>query len=104
VLSITPLGFPWATIDPFLFCATTTTPTRRATANSDLAPHLPAANWARTSAERTDGACTTATRYPDFRRIRIADSRPVTIVRQGLIDHADSLGAAARFGHGDVSG
>ena len=26
----------------------------------------------------------------------------VTIVRRGLIDHADSLGAAARFGRGDV--
>src|SRR5262249_37474834 len=26
----------------------------------------------------------------------------VTIVRQGLTDHADSLGAAARFGGGDV--
>ena len=26
----------------------------------------------------------------------------VTFVRKGLIDHADSLGAAARFGRGDV--
>ncbi|HUO68010.1 MAG TPA: pirin family protein, partial [Gammaproteobacteria bacterium] len=26
----------------------------------------------------------------------------VTIVRRGLIDHSDSLGATARFGHGDV--
>ena len=26
----------------------------------------------------------------------------VTIVRRGLIDHSDSLGAAARFGGGDV--
>ncbi len=26
----------------------------------------------------------------------------VTIVRKGLIDHADSLGAKARFGGGDV--
>lgn len=26
----------------------------------------------------------------------------VTIVRRGLVDHSDSLGAAARFGHGDV--
>jgi hypothetical protein len=26
----------------------------------------------------------------------------VTVVRRGLIDHADSLGAAARFGRGDV--
>ncbi len=26
----------------------------------------------------------------------------VTVVRRGLVDHADSLGAAARYGHGDV--
>ena len=26
----------------------------------------------------------------------------VTFVRHGLIDHSDSLGAAARFGRGDV--
>ena len=26
----------------------------------------------------------------------------VTFVRQGLIDHSDSLGATARFGRGDV--
>lgn len=26
----------------------------------------------------------------------------MTLVRKGLIDHADSLGAAARFGGGDV--
>ena len=26
----------------------------------------------------------------------------VTIVRRGLIDHSDSLGAAARFGRGDM--
>jgi redox-sensitive bicupin YhaK (pirin superfamily) len=26
----------------------------------------------------------------------------VTVVRRGLLDHSDSLGAAARYGHGDV--
>ena len=26
----------------------------------------------------------------------------VTIVRQGVLDHSDSLGAPARYGHGDV--
>ena len=26
----------------------------------------------------------------------------MTLVRRGLIDHSDSLGAQARFGHGDV--
>ena len=26
----------------------------------------------------------------------------VTVVRRGLVDHADSMGAAARYGEGDV--
>src|SRR5437773_937110 len=38
-----------------------------------------------------------------FRSIRPSRGfETVTIVRQGFIDHSDSLGAAARFGQGDV--
>jgi hypothetical protein len=39
---------------------------------------------------------------PGFPRHPHRGFETVTLVRQGLIDHSDSLGATARFGHGDV--
>ena len=50
----------------------------------------------------TDGGCTTAAPCPVSRSTRIAGFETVTFVRQGFIDHSDSLGATARFGRGDV--
>ena len=42
------------------------------------------------------------TSCPASRSTRTAASRRSRYVRRGLIDHSDSLGAAARFGRGDV--
>ena len=48
------------------------------------------------------GGCTTATRCRAFPNHPHRGFETVTFVRQGLIDHSDSLGAAARYGQGDV--
>jgi quercetin 2,3-dioxygenase len=102
ILRVTPLGTRWETHDPFLFCVH----------HIDL---YPAGN------DRLGPAASLAGRDigQDFAgkdgwRMYHGDSVPgfpqhphrgfetVTIVRDGYIDHSDSLGAKARFGMGDV--
>ncbi len=57
---------------------------------------------ARTSRASTAGGCTTARSCPGSPPTRTAASRRSPTCGTGLIDHSDSLGAAARFGRGDV--
>jgi len=102
VLRVEPLRTPWTTPDPFLFCV-----------HHDDA--YPAGN------ERLGPAASLADRsigndfdgrdgwnmyhgdvVPGFPRHPHRGFETVTVVRRGLVDHADSLGAAARYGDGDV--
>ena len=102
VLSVKPLGFPWQTVDPFLFCAY----------HDDSYPKGNAAMAPQASLEgrdigqdfsRKDGwSMYHGEVVPGFPGHPHRGFETVTIVRQGLIDHSDSLGAAARFGGGDV--
>ena len=102
ILKIKPLGFPWDTIDPFLFCAY----------HDDAYPEGNGAMGPRASLagrqigqdfSRKDGwSMYHGTDVPGFPGHPHRGFETVTIVRKGRIDHADSLGAAARFGCGDV--
>ena len=102
VLQTVPLGFQWPTIDPFLFCV-----------HHDDA--YPAGNEQFGPDSSLDGrqigsdfAGIDGWRMyhgdvvPGFPQHPHRGFETVTFVRQGLIDHSDSLGAAARFGRGDV--
>ena len=102
VLRVQPLGFPWPTLDPFLFCVY----------HDDAYPqgnarHGPAASLAGRDIgqdfSRQDGwSMYHGSTVPGFPAHPHRGFETVTIVRKGLIDHSDSLGATARFGRGDV--
>jgi len=102
VLDIRPLGFPWVTADPFLFCVH----------HDDAYPAGnerlgPAASLAGRSLGQDFGRKDGWSMYhgevvPGFPPHPHRGFETVTIVRRGYIDHSDSLGATARFGSGDV--
>jgi quercetin 2,3-dioxygenase len=102
IRKIFPLAMPWEARDPFLFCAY----------HDD---HYPAGNEALAPAaslagrrlgmdfEGKDGwRMYHGDVVPGFPQHPHRGFETVTIVRRGLIDHSDSLGAAVRFGRGDV--
>jgi redox-sensitive bicupin YhaK (pirin superfamily) len=102
VLDIRPLGFPWVTTDPFLFCVH----------HNDAYPAGnerlgPAASLAGRALGQDFGGKDGWSMYhgqvvPGFPQHPHRGFETVTIVRKGYIDHSDSLGATARFGSGDV--
>ena len=97
-----PLGFPWATADPFLFCMY----------HRDFYPEGNEKMGPKTSLngrnigmdfEIKDGwRMYHGDTVPGFPAHPHRGFETVTVVPQGLVDHADSIGAAGRYGNGDT--
>ncbi len=102
IIAIKPLGFTWDTVDPFLFCAYHDD--AYPVANAQMAPQASLAGRdIGQDFSRKDGWSMYHGRsVPGFPSHPHRGFETVTIVRKGLIDHSDSLGARARFGQGDV--
>lgn len=102
ILGAQALSFPWPTVDPFLFCAYHDDAYPAADANMAPAVSL-AGRQLGSDFSRKDGwSMYHGHPVPGFPSHPHRGFETVTIVRRGLIDHSDSLGAAARFGEGDV--
>lgn len=102
LLSVSPLGFPWPTLDPFLFCV-------------HHVDDYPAGNDAQGPAGSLEGRplgqdfegrdgwrMYHGRSVPGFPQHPHRGFETVTIVRHGLVDHSDSRGGLARYGRGDA--
>ena len=102
VRNVEPIGFQWKTLDPFLFCVhhddaypagnTKLGPAASLAGREMGSDFVPKDGWRMYHGEIV----------PGFPQHPHRGFETVTIVRRGLVDHSDSLGAAARYGGGDV--
>ena len=102
IVQIKALGFPWATIDPFLFCAYHDDAYPAANAQMGPASSLTGRAIGQDFSRKDGWSMYHGQQVPGFPAHPHRGFETVTIVRKGLIDHSDSLGAIARFGGGDV--
>jgi len=102
VLETFPLGNQWPMRDPFLFCAHHRD--SYPAGNDRLGPEasLVGRPLGQDFGDIDGWNMYHGTTVPGFPPHPHRGFETITYVRQGLVDHADSLGAAARFGRGDV--
>ncbi len=102
ILNVKPLGFQWETSDPFLFCV-------------HHEDKFPKGNEVMGPVTSMDGRhmgddfiikdgfrMYHGKTVPGFPGHPHRGFETITVVRQGIVDHADSMGASGRYGNGDV--
>ena len=102
ILKVKPLSFPWETTNPFLFCAYHADAYPKG--NSELGPDKPLSgrNIGQDFELKDGWRMYHGDKVPGFPSHPHRGFETITVVEKGLVDHADSLGAAGRYGNGDV--
>ena len=103
IIKIRQLGFPWETSDPFLFCVHHLD--AYPVGNENMGPDasfLKGRNIGQDFTIKNGWRMYHGETIPGFPVHPHRGFETVTIVKKGIVDHADSLGATARFGNGDV--
>ncbi len=97
-----PLGFPWQTADPFLFCVHHLDAYPRGNERMGPAASLAGRRLGMDFEGKDGWRMYHGQEVPGFPQHPHRGFETITIARNGYIDHSDSLGATARFGRGDV--
>lgn len=102
ILGAAPLSSPWQTRDPFLLCVHHVDLYPRGNEALGPAASLEGRDMGQDFAGKDGWRMYHGHAVPGFPQHPHRGFETVTFVREGFIDHSDSLGATARFGRGDV--
>lgn len=102
ILKVKPLGFQWETADPFLFCVHHDD--RFPRGNDHMGPDasLDGRHIGQDFVIKDGWRMYHGERVPGFPYHPHRGFETITVVRKGMVDHADSMGAAGRYGDGDM--
>ncbi len=100
--NITALGFQWATKDPFLFCVHHEDAYPKGNAQMGPQADLSGREIGQDFMIKDGFRMYHGTKVPGFPGHPHRGFETITIVRKGMVDHSDSLGASGRYGNGDV--
>lgn len=102
IKQIKPLGFQWETSDPFLFCVHHEDKFPKGNDQMGPATGLSGRNIGNDFIIKDGFRMYHGKKVPGFPGHPHRGFETITIVREGFVDHADSIGAAGRYGDGDV--
>lgn len=102
ILKISQMGFQWETADPFLFCVHHEDQFPKGNGKMGPAVSLEGRSIGDDFIIKDGWRMYHGATVPGFPGHPHRGFETVTVVRKGMVDHADSLGAAGRYGDGDV--
>ncbi len=102
ILDSFPIDFHWKTSDPFLFCAFHHDLYPKANSSYGPADSLVGRQLGQDFQIKDGYRMYHGREVPGFPVHPHRGFETITLVRKGFVDHADSLGAAGRYGAGDV--
>ncbi len=103
IILIEPLGFPWQTKDPFIFCAYHKDNYPAGDEQMGVPKEKLKGRYIGQDFTLKDGyRMYHGSHVPGFPYHPHRGFETITINKEGYVDHSDSLGAAGRFGAGDV--
>ena len=101
-MTVENLGFPWATRDPFLFCVHHLDFYPKGNGRGGPAASLRGRQIGNDFIIKDGWRMYHGAKIPGFPAHPHRGFETVTVVQRGMVDHADSMGAAGRYVGGDV--